>query len=189
MLKRHVFSARLALATEDAKLLPRTGSACADRYFDRVVQQVQPQVVVAVGAPARNYLADRRVGGGIPFEARIGDEVVVVAPVPHPAEWGVKNKMKAYINWAAEVVGVAIRGESEFPLPPQDASADSFTQWQLAAWLIHSNPSLTASQLTAELAVSFPPSAYKVGPRHGAHYLSKFRTGKLQVPESDPRGW
>jgi hypothetical protein len=174
-------------ATEDATSLPRTGSTCADLYLDRVARQVQPRVVVAVGAPARKYLAVRRICGGSTFKARIGDSVALVAPVPHPAEWGVKNRMNAYIQWAAEVIGATIRGESTFPRPPR-ASGGSFTQSQFAAWLIHSNPRLTARELTAELAVAFPPPAYNVGARHGAHYLSKYRTGKLDVPQADPRG-
>ncbi len=174
-------------ATKDGGSLPRFGSPCADRYLDQVARQVEPRVVVAVGAPARNYLASRRTSGDMPFKARIGDGVVVVAAVPHPASWE-KKAMNEYIEWAADIVRTTINGGTTFRQPPRTHSS-GFSQRQLAAWLIHSNPSLTADQLTSRLADAFPAPAYNVGARHGPHYLSLYRTGKLEVPESDPREW
>lgn len=175
-------------ATTDEQALPKTGSVCSDLYLDRVARQVLPRVIVTVGAKARNYIAGRRVCTGSPFKARVGDSVVVVAAVPHPAGWGARGAMDAYIDWAAQVIGVAMHGGSGFPSPPR-RSGHQFTQADLAAWLIRSSPTIGAGELTAKLAVAFPPPLYKVGARHGAHYLSKYRTGKLTLPESDPRDW
>ena len=175
-------------ATTDEESLPRVGSKCADLYFDEVARQVQPQVVVAVGAKARNYLAGRRLSIGVPFRAQVAESEIVVAPVPHPAAWGAKSGTNAYIDWAAAVIRCAISGAANFPPPPRGLG-HPFTQQQLAAWLIHSNPIIDSGELTARLAVAFPPPAYRVGARHGAHYLSLYRTGKLDVPDSDPRDW
>lgn len=174
-------------ATKDGGSLPRFGSPCADRYLDQVARHVEPCIVVAVGAPAREYLASRRISGDMPFKARIGDGVVVVAAVPHPASWG-KKGMNEYIEWAAGIIRTTINDGATFRQPPRTHSR-GFSQRQLAAWLIHSNPSLTADQLTAQLAVAFPPPAYNVGARHGPHYLSLYRSGNLEIPESDPREW
>lgn len=175
-------------ATLDGGLLPNAGSRCADLHLDEVAQQVRPQVVVAVGAKARDYLARRRLCTGIPFRVQLGEGIVVVAPVPHPAAWGARSGVNAYINWAAEVIQTATKGSADFPPPPRD-SGRPFTQRQLAGWLIRSNPNISAGDLTARLASAFPPPAYKVGLRHGPHYLSLYRTGKLDVPDSDPRDW
>ena len=175
-------------ATLDGGLLPNAGSKCADLYLDEVARQVGPQVVVAVGAKARDYLVGRRLCTGIPFKAELGEGIVVVVPVPHPAAWGAKSGINAYIEWAAEVIQAATNGSADFPPPPLDLGRP-FTQRQLAGWLIHSNPTISAGDLTARLAAAFPPPAYNVGLRHGPHYLSLYRTGKLDVPDSDPRDW
>jgi uracil-DNA glycosylase len=174
-------------STKDGAALPRSGSPCADRYLAQVVRQVQPSVVVAVGAPARAYLASRRISGSAPFKSWIGDLVVPVAAVPHPASWG-KKGLNEYIQWAADIIRTTVDGGTTFRQPPRIYSR-GLGQRQLAAWLIHSDPSLTAEQLTAQLAAAFPPPAYNVGSRHGPHYLSLYRTGKLEVPDSDPRDW
>jgi hypothetical protein len=175
-------------ATINDETLPNTGSVCADLYLDQVARQVRPRAVVTIGAKARDYLTRRRVSTGIPFKSRLGDSVVVVAAVPHPAAWGGKDAMNAYIDWAAEVIGVTMSGGSVFPGPPRRTGLP-FTQRDLAAWLIHSNPTITAGELTAKLAAAFPPPVHKIGTRHGGHYLSLYRTGKLNVPVSNPQDW
>lgn len=175
-------------ASLDAGLLPTRGSKCADLHLDEVARQVCPQVIVTVGAKARGYLTERRISAGTPFKTRIGGRVVVVAAVPHPAAWGGKAPTQSHIDWAAEVTRITVDGGTDFPHPPRDLDRSS-TQAQLAAWLIHSNPTIGAGELTRSLAAAFPPPMYKVGPRHGPHYLSLYRTGKLAVPVSDPRDW
>lgn len=175
-------------ASVNDQSLPNSGSVCADLYLDQVARQVRPRVVVAIGAKARNYLTGRRTSAGSPFKAQLGDSVVVVAAIPHPAAWGGKGAMNAYIGWAAEVIGVTMSGGLVFPDPPRRAG-HSVTQKDLAAWLIHSHPTITAGELTAKLAAAFPPPVYRIGTRHGGHYLSLYRTGKLDVPASDPQDW
>ena len=62
------------------------------------------------------------------------------------------------------------------------------TQKILASWLISQNPSMTSSELTALMEGSFPSA--QVGARHGPHYLSLSKSGKLpEAPDTDPRTW
>ncbi len=62
------------------------------------------------------------------------------------------------------------------------------TQKLLAAYLIACNPAITGSELTESLKQAFPQNA--IGPRHGPHYLSLSRNGRLpEPPDSDPREW
>ena len=62
------------------------------------------------------------------------------------------------------------------------------TQKIVAAWLIANNPGITGAELTAALAEAFP--ANRVSSRHGPHYLSLSRRGRLpEPPDEDPREW
>jgi hypothetical protein len=68
------------------------------------------------------------------------------------------------------------------------ASGRRPTQKLLAAYLIGQNPVITPQELTAQLAEAFPEAG--VGKRHGPHYLSQSRRGRLpEPPDSDPRDW
>jgi hypothetical protein len=62
------------------------------------------------------------------------------------------------------------------------------TQKVLAAFLISRDPNIAPNQLTAELQNAFPQAL--ISSRHGPHYLSLSRNGKLPEPsEDDPRTW
>ena len=62
------------------------------------------------------------------------------------------------------------------------------TQKSLSAYLIAANPSITGVELTTLLREAFPLA--RVEGRHGPHYLSLSRTGKLpEASEDDPRTW
>lgn len=61
-----------------------------------------------------------------------------------------------------------------------------FTQKLLAAYLISKNPDITAKELTIQLQAAFPN--HDVGNRHGPHYLSLSKQGRLdEAPDRDPR--
>jgi uracil-DNA glycosylase len=96
-------------ATENSKRLPLTGSSeCADRFLDRVARQVQPKVVVAIGSPVRRYFERRRVSGtAVCFQARLGDKMVSVVQVPHPAGFGPKTE---YLDRAVEAARSVLAG-------------------------------------------------------------------------------
>jgi hypothetical protein len=62
------------------------------------------------------------------------------------------------------------------------------TQAIVSAWVISQRPDITSLELTEELAAAFPENA--VGRRHGQHYLSLSRHGRLpEPPVEDPREW
>lgn len=62
------------------------------------------------------------------------------------------------------------------------------TQKLLASYLIANDPNITAAGLTAILQEEFP--SCKVGKRHGSHYISQSKNGRLPEPPSeDPRSW
>ena len=64
------------------------------------------------------------------------------------------------------------------------------TQKLVAAYLIADNPDITGMQLTLALKDAFPSANITEDGRHGPHYLSLSRNGKLPMaPEEDPRSW
>lgn len=64
------------------------------------------------------------------------------------------------------------------------------TQKILASFLIADNPDMTGKELTLSLKDAFPSANINADGRHGPHYLSLSRNGKLPVaPEDDPRTW
>lgn len=71
---------------------------------------------------------------------------------------------------------------------PIASRAKKMTQKILASYLIAQDPSITPGELTNALTAAFPTMS--VGNRHGPHYLSLSRNGKLpEPPEDDPRDW
>jgi hypothetical protein len=69
---------------------------------------------------------------------------------------------------------------------PTAAREKKLTQKSLAAWLIANEPNITGKELTLALRRAFPEAA--IGDRHGPHYLSLSRKGKLpEAPDEDPR--
>lgn len=71
---------------------------------------------------------------------------------------------------------------------PVASSGRKMTQKILAAYLIAVNDRITGAELTMALREAFPNNA--ISSRHGPHYLSLSRNGKLpEPPEDDPREW
>jgi uracil-DNA glycosylase len=89
-------------ATEDGSDLPRAGSPCGDRYLGRVIELVQPRVIVAVGKAAENYLRPRFGARQGSFRVAVGSAKALVVPIPHPAAWG--EKAARYDEAMLEVV-------------------------------------------------------------------------------------
>lgn len=71
---------------------------------------------------------------------------------------------------------------------PTAAVRKKMTQKVFASWVIANNPSISGRQLTQELRDAFPQAS--IGDRHGPHYLSLSKNGRLpEAPDSDPRTW
>lgn len=71
---------------------------------------------------------------------------------------------------------------------PTATTQKRMTQKLLASWLISEDPRITSGDLTAALQEAFPQMS--IGARHGPHYLSLSRNGRLpEPPDDDPRTW
>ena len=79
-------------------------------------------------------------------------------------------------------------GVTERKAQPTARTQKRMTQKILAAYVISQDPETTPKQLTATLQLAFPQAA--ISDRHGPHYLSLSRNGKLpEPPDDDPRTW
>lgn len=87
------------------------------------------------------------------------------------------------------MIGAQVRVDAtENKAHPTARTPKRITQKVLAAFIISNNPLITPANLTKELQEAFPQAA--VSARHGPHYLSLSRNGKLpEPPEDDPRDW
>jgi len=71
---------------------------------------------------------------------------------------------------------------------PTAVKKNKKTQKIVAAYIISQTPDITGAKLTEELEKAFPE--HRVTSRHGPHYLSLSRKGKLpEPPSTDPREW
>lgn len=96
--------------------------------------------------------------------------------------WSYKSQAEIMIAGTVELE------PTEAVAQPTASSRRKITQKLVAAWLISQNPDITGAQLTAELRRAFPNN--KIDTRHGPHYISHSRNGKLpEPPDSDPRDW
>lgn len=98
------------------------------------------------------------------------------------------------ILWSYKIQGEILVGPqmvmtiTERNAKPTASIAKKMTQKVLAAYLISENPRITPSELTKSLQEAFPQAS--IGQRHGPHYLSLSRNGKLpEPPDDDPRTW
>jgi hypothetical protein len=94
-------------------------------------------------------------------------------------------KTQGEIKIGANVVLVRTDRQAE---PTASSGSKRMTQRVLAAYLIAQDPDISAKELTEALSEAFPEAV--VGRRHGAHYLSHSRNGRLpEAPATDPRTW
>lgn len=88
-------------ASEDAGVLGRAGTPCADRFLGRVMRVVEPRVVVAVGRVVEAHLRPRFGPQEGPFRAIVHGVKVLVVPMPHPNARG--EKQARYDDAAAHI--------------------------------------------------------------------------------------
>lgn len=73
---------------------------------------------------------------------------------------------------------------------PKAVKPRKMTQKLLASYLIANNPDISGKELTSALKKAFPAANIIEGGRHGPHYISLSRNGKLPMaPDTDPSSW
>jgi hypothetical protein len=166
-------------ASENARRLPRLGkSPCADCYLGRVVQQVMPEVIIAVGVMPRDYLVAWSVGHGDGvWRVEIAGHQAWAVYLPHP-RFGVPQA-------EIERVAAQIRRIRSGTMPPwrQPAPFETAQPAELgplrgarAASVPADNPTVAYSRDTS----STPPSAKIVG-RWWARVLDRNVTQTRQM--------
>lgn len=101
-------------ATEGSEEVRRGERRCAERYLRRVVQLVQPSVIVAVGRDVEQHLRPRFGPRTGPFRAVPGGVRVFVVPVRHPNAWGDRGATdEEALSAVAKELGLV-----PTPLPP-----------------------------------------------------------------------
>lgn len=84
--------------------------------------------------------------------------------------------------------GHVVLARSDRLAKPRASKNRKMTQKVLASWVIAQNPTISADELTSTLKDAFPSA--NIGQRHGPHYLSLSRNGRLpEAPDTDPRTW
>jgi hypothetical protein len=84
--------------------------------------------------------------------------------------------------------GHVVLSRTDSTAKPTSQRKKRMSQKALAAWLIANDPTITGKELTAAIRDAFPSS--NVSDRHGPHYLSLSRHGRLPEPtDDDPRTW
>lgn len=98
--------------------------------------------------------------------------------------WSYKVQSEIMINQSVALTRTDRRAQ------PTAKKKRKKSQKLVAAYLIAQDPEITPRQLTALLKEAFPSANIDLDGRHGPHYLSLSRTGKLPIaPEDDPRDW
>lgn len=121
--------------------------------------------------PRRIYLTKRQ--SAVTFK-REQDGMIVVWSYEHMAEIAVGPNQTLT---RTDRIATAVAARNSRP-----------TQKLLAAYIISQNPSVTGAELTDILREAFPQC--EIAARHGPHYLSLSRNGRLpEPPTTDPRTW
>lgn len=114
-----------------------------------------------------------------------GNDVVFKRRDPNtgkPILWSFRQSMEIITGPHTELT------RTEKTAKPTAGVGHQMTQKNLAAYLISRNPMIKGSELTVALRQAFP--AARISERHGPHYLSLSRCGRLpEAPEDDPRTW
>ena len=97
----------LLCATASSPPVDLTTSPCAKAFLARTVDQVRPEVIVAVGAAVDEYFRSRATRrSDLVFRAVIGGHHAWVVPVPHPNARGLSSETRRF---AARTTGRWIR--------------------------------------------------------------------------------
>ncbi len=162
--------------------LPAVGTRMLGDDLD-IVEIVDHEVGLVIRAgdlERRESFDPRRI-----YTKEAGNEVVfkrMDTESGKPVVWSFIQGMEILVGFNAKMT------RTEKVAKPTARSGTKMTQKNLAAYLVSMNPVITGEQLTKELQAAFPNA--RVESRHGPHYLSLSRCGKLpEAPEDDPRQW
>lgn len=160
--------------------LPELGSIHPD-YNGRplkVATRREGMPIIAGDLSIRDEFDERRVyetasGTAVTFK-RIQDDLVVL--------WSYRHSDEIAIGQGTELFRLNRKAQ------PVAQNKQRKTQKVVAAWFISQMPNITGTELTRQLREVFP--AHRISDRHGPHYLSLSRKGRLpEPPEEDPRDW
>ena len=179
----HIESPDFYSEIQHGKELPFIGITMADDEGGtlRVSEHVECTTIRASDLAGREEFDQRRI-----YRVKsTGTEVVFKRLDPKtgkPIVWSFGTGMEIIVGNGMEMI------RTDRTARPTARNGGQMTQKNLAAYLIGQNPAISATQLTQELRDAFPQ--LQVGDRHGPHYLSLSRTGRLaEAPTTDPRTW
>lgn len=119
------------------------------------------------------------------YVTKSGNDVVfkrVDAGSGKPILWSFRQNMEIMVGKSVELE------RTDRTAKPTANAGRQMNQKNFAAYIIARNPAITGAELTALLREAFPNA--RVADRHGPHYLSLSRNGKLpEASEDDPRTW
>ncbi|HLH64710.1 MAG TPA: uracil-DNA glycosylase family protein [Solirubrobacteraceae bacterium] len=107
----------LLCATVSSPPVDLTTSPCAKEFLARTVDQVRPEVIVAVGTTVDNYFRSRTTQrGGLVLSVAIGRHNAWLIPVPHPNARGVSSQMRRFAakttgRWIKEILDTGAPSE------------------------------------------------------------------------------
>jgi hypothetical protein len=97
---------------------------CAALYFARVLAQVKPLVVVAVGVPPAKYLRTQRIDGTDDcYRIRVGSHEAWVVELPHPAAFTSAARRQQSFDNAVSVIK-RVRAENANPATQAPAPSE-----------------------------------------------------------------
>jgi hypothetical protein len=107
----------LLCATVSSPPVDLTTSPCAKAFLARTVDQVRPEVIVAVGAAVDEYFRSRAARRGeLVFRVPIGGHHAWLVPVPHPNARGLSSKTRRFAalttgRWIKEILDTGAPSE------------------------------------------------------------------------------
>lgn len=179
----HIESSDFYSEVQHGRELPLIGTTSTDDEGNtlRITEQTECGTIRACDMCNREIFDPRRI-----YRVKTtGVEVVfkrVDQAAGKPVVWSFGTGMEIMIGVGMEMI------RTDRTAKPIARCGGMMTQKNLAAFLIGQDSSITAAELTEALREAFPSS--NVGDRHGPHYLSLSRNGRLpEAPATDPRTW
>ena len=145
-----------------------------------VVEHLPGLTIRAGDLDKRESFDPRRI-----YTVKAGNEVVfkrIDSATGKPVLWSYRQSMEIIVSPLMELT------PTESYAKASASGHKTMTQKVFAAWAISRSPDITGKELTALLMETFPN--HNVTTRHGPHYLSLSKNGRLpEAPDDDPRLW
>lgn len=163
--------------------LPAIGTRAIDDEDEAIVviEALAGLAIRASDLPVRETFDPRRIyamkNGGLEITFKRADPESGKSVV-----WSFKQNMEVILGHNTELT------RTDRQATATAAGHRRMSQKVLAAYLIATKPDITPTELTAILRAEFPLA--RVDARHGPHYISLSRNGKLpEASDTDPRTW